>query len=456
MQATIVFKKIWDAIHEVTETGERRWRYIILEGSSRSSKTRSLLQVYYRYASDYGKKRMSVWRDVAKDCRDTVGHDMAGVYPDMEGYDRVNFHSTKSVYTFPTRSTIEITGTDDANKVHGYQGDVLWLNEPYGFGDSRETFDQLDMRTSEVVFIDWNPKQLSFINELKKDPRTLVIHSTFRDNPFCPPEEKHKILSYQPVARCAIVEQKLLTEQDARAYDLLNNPAGFTTKQIKELQRCRDNEDKNSANDFNWLVYGLGLKGERPNRIFRFTEIPDELYKSLDVPVYYGVDWGAVDPWGILEAKYYDGGLYLHELNYTSENEMRELMSATDRAQIEGSEEGIVTWLFRKLNIDIEREIICDDNRRTKIRALQVAGYQAYKAHKPQGSVVDGIDLLNNLRVYYTASSTNLAHEQENYSRKVDRYGVVLEEPEDLNNHLCDPARYIALHLQRMGIIEKV
>ncbi len=48
----------------------------------------------------------------------------------------------------------------------------------------------------------------------------------------------------------------------------------------------------------------------------------------------------------------------------------------------------------------------------------------------------------------------NLKNEQENYSRLVDRYGVVLEEPEDLNNHLIDPARYIVAFLRAQGIIK--
>jgi hypothetical protein len=38
----------------------------------------------------------------------------------------------------------------------------------------------------------------------------------------------------------------------------------------------------------------------------------------------------------------------------------------------------------------------------------------------------------------------------------VDRYGIVLEEPEDIDNHLMDPSRYIALFLQARGIIKRV
>ena len=65
-------------------------------------------------------------------------------------------------------------------------------------------------------------------------------------------------------------------------------------------------------------------------------------------------------------------------------------------------------------------------------------------------------DLLENLDIYYTDTSKNIAYEQENYSREVDKYGVVQEDPEDKDNHLIDPTRYIALYLQKIGIIKKV
>ena len=65
-------------------------------------------------------------------------------------------------------------------------------------------------------------------------------------------------------------------------------------------------------------------------------------------------------------------------------------------------------------------------------------------------------DLLNSLDVYYTNTSENLKYENENYSRKIDRHGIVLEEPEDIDNHLCDPARYIVQYLQQEEIIRKI
>jgi PBSX family phage terminase large subunit len=451
---TVVFEQNWDAVHALDDEGKRRYRYIINEGSSRSSKTISLIDCFDLYAYDNDNKRLTVWRDTKTDCKKTVLTDALKHLKNTGRYKvDQDFNKTESIFTYTNGSTFEIHGTDDEETLHGLTQQAAWLNEPYKI--SRDTFDQIDQRTSDFILIDWNPKKAHWIDDLKKDPRTILIKSTFRDNPFCPIESKIKILSYQPVNRCYLVESKSLTEQEARAYDLTTNPNGFDKKHIKELTRCRENEAKNTANDFNWSVYGLGEKAERPNRIFHWNEISIEDYLRLDAPVYNATDWGTVDPWGILEAKYYDGALYFHEKNYASENEIRAKLSPADLAQINAEDEGIVRWLFRKCNIDQKTTIVCDTNRPNKIAALRRAGW-AYAVPANKGTIVDRIDGLNDMRCYYTSTSENLKYEQENYSWKVDRYGVVLEEPEDMYNHLLDASSYIYLHLKGRGIIKKV
>lgn len=456
MKSTIVFKKNWDAINAKDERGNRKYRYIINEGSSRSSKTISLIDCYDFYARTHSNKRLTVWRDTKIDCKHTVLKDALKHFKIIGNY-KVNqiFNKTESFFLYTsTNSSFEIHGTDDEEKVHGLTQDVAWLNEPYKI--SRDTFDQIDQRTSDFIFIDWNPKKSHWIEQLKKDSRTIVIHSTFKDNPFCPAEQRIKILSYQPVKFSEIVLSGLLKEHEAKDYDLIKNTLKFSEKQIKELSRCRENEAKNSANAFNWQVYGLGVKSEKPNRIFNWIEISPEKYKEITAPIYIGVDWGAVDPWGIVEAKYYDGDIFLKELNYLSENELRGRMTITELAQINGQEDGIVTWLFNKLGISKQYHVICDNNRPNKIAALRRSGWYAMPSAKGSGSILDGIDLLQNMRVYFTSDSENLKYEQENYSRSTDKSGFILEEPEDLNNHLIDPVRYLALYLQNQGIISKI
>jgi hypothetical protein len=259
------------------------------------------------------------------------------------------------------------------------------------------------------------------------------------------------------VSRSRLVERKDLSEKEAATYDTTSNPRGFDARDLRELRRCQDNEGKNSASGYNWSVYGLGERAERPNRIYKWGEISLREYQDLQARVYYGSDWGVVDPWAVGECKYHDGALYVHEHNYKSENEIREKLSPTERAQVGTDEDGLVSWLFGLLGIPQGSDIICDSARPRKIRALRSSGWEyAIGVGKGPGSVIDGIGILLNLRVYYTSTSINIKHEQENYSRRVDRYGVVLEEPEDFNNHHLDWIRYVALYLQDIGVISKI
>lgn len=456
MQATVVFEWNWDAIHAVNEDGSRKFRYIINEGSSRSSKTYSIIDCFDLYGRENVNKRLTVWRDTKIDCRKTVLNDALRHFKETGRYllDQ-EFNKTEAIFSYSSGSTFEIHGTDDEETVHGLNQAASWFNEPYKI--SRDTFDQIDQRTSDFIVLDWNPKKDHFIDDLKKDSRTIVIKSTFKDNPFCPPEQKAKILSYQPVSRSAVVESEKIQENDARVYDFGNNPLNFTAKELKELSRCIENERKASASNFKWSVYGLGEKAERPNRIFNFEEISLQEYQAIDAKIYSGCDWGQVDPWAILDVKYYDGALYVNELNYLSENQIKDKLTPLELSQVNAVEDGLIGWMFRKLCVDKDRLIICDPNRTFKIMALRAAGWEyAIAANKPPGSIIDGISGLSNLKVYYTSRSENFAYEQENYSRKVDRYGVVLEEPEDLDNHLMDALRYVYLFLKKEGIIKSI
>lgn len=446
LNLTPVFLKNWEAI-------QAGYRYIINTGSSRSSKTFSLIDCCDLYARSNKNKRITVWRDTKTDCKKTVMNDALRHLKATNRYLDKQFNKTESIYSYPTGSTYEFHGTDDETTVHGLNQHVAHINEPYKI--SREVFDQIDQRTEDFIIIDWNPLKSHWINDLAKDPRAIVIHSTFRDNPFCPPNQREKILSYQPVKMCRLVESGELTEKDAPEYDITNNPSGYSEQDIAELSRCLENEYKRSASAFNWAVYGLGIKSERPNRIFHFTEITDQQYNDISATEYFYSDWGAVDPWAIGKLKYYDGAIYVKELNYECENSIRARLTPSERHLISGAEEGLVTWMFRKLDIPRNQIIVCDNNRTEKIRALREIGYDyAVAAEKPPGSIIDGIDLMNNLRIYYVGE--NIGHEQENYSRKVDRYGVVLEEPEDVDNHHMDGIRITCLFLRQRGVIRKI
>lgn len=461
INTTIIFQKNWELINAKTEDGLRKYRYIINEGSSRSSKTISIIDVYDIYARTNANKRLTAWRDTRTDCVKTVLNDtIRHLSASKRWLNGHTFQETKSILKYSTGSTFEIHGTDDENTVMGLNQSVAWINE--GYKISKSLFDQIDQRTEDFIILDWNPKLAHWIEDLKKDKRAIVIHSTFKDNPFCPVEQRNKILSYQPVSMCQLVIDKIMTERDANEYDISGNPLSISSELIIELIRCKENEYKNSASGYNWSVYGLGLKSEKPNRIHHFKEISLADYQALDVPAYYYSDWGSVDPWAIGEVKYYDGALYIRELNYESENTIRAKLTTTEWEQVGTEGEGIVNFMFSKLGIGYDKEIICDTNRPMKILALRESGWEyavginRKDSGASKGFKVDGIDMVNNIKVFYTSDSVNIKNEQENYSRKVDRYGVVLEEPEDFDDHHMNGIKYIATWLQANGVIKKI
>ena len=384
IKATPVFEKNWNALNS------GKYKYIINSGSSRSSKTFSILQIFWLLAWTKDRTKLAVFRNTKKDCKDTILQDMLKYYPTLEGYDAIRYNKTESVFTFPNGSTICVEGTDDELKVHGYHSDYLWFNEFYRM--PKETFDQLDMRCSGVVFMDYNPVGRLWSDDLIKQDNAILIHSTFKDNPFCPAEQKKKILSYEP------------TEY---------------------------NMQQMTADSYMWCVYGLGLKAEKPNRIFKdWKIIDDEDFKLLAYPSYYGLDFGMSAPTALIEMKTDgDGTYFLKELLYKPLNEMK----------------GTLSDELEALGIPKHIELICDSGNelnQSEGRKLKNAGFNVISAQKGQGSVVSAIETMQKSKIYYTKSSYNLEENYENYAWKVYQ-GIQLDIPEETREDLIDAAKYV-------------
>lgn len=385
IKSTVVFQKNWNALNS------QKYKYIINSGSSRSSKTFSILQIFWILAWTKDRTKLAVFRNTKKDCKDTILQDMLKYYPTLDNWNSVKYNKTESTLTFPNGSTINIEGTDDELKVHGYHSDYLWFNEFYKM--PKETFDQLDMRCSCAVFMDYNPVGKLWSDDLVKQDNAILIHSTFKDNPFVPLEQKKKILSYEP------------TEY---------------------------NIQQNTASDYMWNVYGLGLKAEKPNRIFKdWKIISDEEFETLPYSNFYGMDFGLSAPTTLVEMKF-DGDqtFFFKELLYKPMNIMQ----------------GTLSDELHNLGIDKRKELIVDSSNeinKTEGQKLRNSGFNVIFALKGKGSVISGIELLQKKQVYYTKSSTNLEQEYENHSWRIVQ-GVQLDEPEQGNDHAIDACKYVS------------
>lgn len=429
---TPIFHGNWSAIHKKLPNGKRKYKYIINKGSSRSSKTYSLIDCVDIYASRNPYKRITIWRDTKKSCKDTVlkdalkHHKLTGRY--NKGY---QFNKTESIFNYHNHSTVEICGTDDEEKVHGFTQDVAWLNEPYKI--SKETFNQIDQRTSDFIFIDYNPKKRHWVDNLSKLDNAIVLHSTYKDNPFCPDEQRKKIESYQPIKHANTVLNRLITEEEAKHYNTEENPLNFTKNDLEELKRCQYNENNHTADEYNWQVYGLGEKAEKPNKIYKGWRVITELeFDKLPATSYFGLDFGETNPTALVECKYHDGTFYFKELIYKAG---KEIPSLTEQLETLGIEKGT----------DI---IVCDSASPEKINELRGVGFYAVGANKGQGSVVAGVSFLNKCKAYYTKLSNNLEDEYNDYEWELDRYGLATDKPIKKEDHTMDAIRYITSFLK--------
>jgi len=415
--------KTTTALRKISALSKKIW---IIQGGQGAGKTIAILIILLNYACQNQNKDIYIASKELSKMKITVIKDFIKILKSFGLYSDNDWNAGKT-WTSPTGTKINFIGLDKADIGKGLRSEIVFINE--ADKTDYETYRELTARSNRVI-IDFNPNSEFWAHtELLEREDSEFISLTYKDNEYLSESERKEI--------------ELLRE---RAYinPNLSNPDKPENIKSKYYQN-------------KWHIYGLGIIGINPNKIFFWNKISKENYNKLEVPKWYGVDWGSVDPMGIIEVKYYDGALYLHELNYLSENQWKERLKPHQRQQINQQDEGLIKWLFSRLEIDKTRPIICDNNRKEKIIALRKMGFtQAVAATKGKGSILDGIDLLNGIDVYYTNTSKNIEHEVNNYSRKVDRYGVILEEPEDINNHLCDPARYVAQYLSQKGVIKAI
>lgn len=170
---------------------------------------------------------------------------------------------TNSTYSFETGSKIEFFSADQPTKVRGPRRDRLFINEannvPY------ETFDQLEVRTKEFIFLDWNPT--------------------------------NEFWYYDQVAQRTDVEHLILTYKDNEALDKAI---------VDSIEQRKDRKGW-------WQVYGEGLLGEVEGKIYKDWQIIDEI-PHVGRLERRGLDFGySNDPSALVSIYKLDGGYILDE-----------------------------------------------------------------------------------------------------------------------------------------------
>lgn len=185
LKSTIVFERNYDALYN----GEAR--FIINEGGSRSSKTYSLCQLIMVYCLQNQNKVVSIIRKTFPALRATAMRDFLEVLKEAGIYDKASHNMSEHIYSFPNGSIVEFFSVDDEQKIRGRKRSIAWCNEANEL--FYDDFTQLNMRTEDKLIFDYNPSDsTSWLYELPKD-ESILIKSTYKDNPFLPDSIKRQI-----------------------------------------------------------------------------------------------------------------------------------------------------------------------------------------------------------------------------------------------------------------------
>jgi phage terminase large subunit len=238
------------------------------EGGSRSSKSYSVVQLLIHIAINNPNTRISMVSHSLPHIKRGVYRDFKGIMEQWNIWDEKDFRYTDFIYTFKNGSYIELFGLEDPDKAKGPARDILFVNEANLI--SKALFDQLLIRTTGQVFLDWNPADfVSWVYEVADNPNNKRIHSTY-----------------------------------------LNNISNLSESQVKNIEQYKDLPD-----DFMWKVYGLGERGAAKELIYTQWKQYDQ---APDGDVFYGLDFGYVHPAALVKVTHHEGQNYFEEIIYQS------------------------------------------------------------------------------------------------------------------------------------------
>lgn len=194
------------------------------------------------------------------------------------------WNKTDYIYTFETGSKLEFFSADMPSKVRGPRRERLFINEcnnvPY------ETFDQLEVRTRDFIYLDWNPTT--------------------------------EFWFYDKVANRDDCETLILTYKDNEALE---------DSVVKAIEQRKNNKNW-------WRVYGEGLLGEIETRIYRGWQIIDSVPHEARI-IRTGLDFGySNDPTAIVDIYEYNGGYIVDEIVYQKglvNNQISSVIQAKDQ-----------------------------------------------------------------------------------------------------------------------------
>lgn len=237
-------------------------------GGTSASKTISILMVLIHLCqTDKEPTLTSVVSESIPHLKRGAIRDFKNIMQAQGYWEESRWNATDSMYTFETGSRMEFFSADSGDKLRGARRDRLFINEANNC--TFEAFEQLEVRTKEFIFIDWNPTNEFWYYTDVKPSRNDV---------------EECVLTY--------LDNEALSVEIVDSIEQRKNRKGW------------------------WQVYGLGQLGEVEGKIYKGWKIIDEISDEARL-VRRGMDFGySNDPSSIVDIYLYNGNYIIDEIAY--------------------------------------------------------------------------------------------------------------------------------------------
>ena len=389
-----ISKKIFNSIY-LPYLQDYNKRFEVYYGGAGSGKSVFITQkLLYKYLK-YPNRKCLVIRKVQATQRDSCFALFKSVISQWHIYEECKVNKTDLTIELPNGSVFLFKGLDDPERIKSIANiDDIWVEECTEIDDF--TFDQLCLRLRSKnpynqVFCSFNPVSKSnwvykrwFENEYNKD-NTLVLHTTYLDNKFLPQSYIDNLL------------------------------------EMKE------------TNSVYYRIYALGEFATLDKLVYTNWEEKQfdyrEILKAKSSEVIFGLDWGYVnDPNAFICAI----------INNTTKE-----LYIFDEFYIKGLTNKDIADTITEKGYRKER-IICDSAEPKSIEELKQYGItRATPCSKGRDSILNGIQQLQQYKIYVLSSCVNIIEELKNYTWIKDKTtNEYINKPIDKYNHLLDALRY--------------
>jgi len=293
---------------------------------------------------------------------------------------------------------------------HGYYKEELWSKTDYTY--TFETGSRLEFFSADQPSKVRGPRRdRLFCNEVNNIAQESWDQLLIRTKEFA-------IADWNPVSEFFMYSDYIGVRKDVDFIILTyKDNEALSADIVGEIEARKGNKNW-------WAVYGLGQLGEAEGRIYNDWKIVSDIPHEARLER-RGLDFGYTnDPSAVIDIYYYNGGYILDERVYRKSLSNKQIADMIN-------------------NLEKPQTLVVADSAEPKsIDELRLYGIGALPAQKGPGSILQGIQYVQDQKISVTKRSINLLKEYRNYLWQTDKEGRTINVPEGGFDHALDAIRY--------------